>query len=261
MYDFHNLDINQRIEIEKGPSEAFNYNGHWLDQEIAGFQTLVTSGRHEFERAVNAPDRAGDGATYLSSRLTTRKIEVTFLLKAKTIAEYNVSFERLKEILAVPNVKFYFADDPVYRYRGTGTSLKLDSGELTTKGTIELETSDPYRYSEPKALAGNGTRIVVSDPALFYDQTPTRLTLTPATGVSNLLIQCGSKHINLNVGVLSGQPVTIDFDNLMVTVNRVESMMNVTLDSNIGDFYIHNGSEITCNVTGRYELIYEVKRL
>lgn len=261
MYDFHNLDINQRIEIEKGPSEAFNYNGHWLDQEIAGFQTLVTLGRHEFERAVNAPDRAGDGATYLSSRLTTRKIEVTFLLKAKTIAEYNVSFERLKGILAVPNVKFYFADDPVYRFVGTVTSLKLDSGELTTKGTIELETSDSYRYSEPKALAGNGTRIVVSDPALFYDQTPTRLTLTPATGVSNLLIQCGSKHINLNVGVLSGQPVTIDFDNLMVTVNRVESMMNVTLDSNIGDFYIHNGSEITFNVTGRYELIYEVKRL
>ena len=37
--------------------------------------------------------------------------------------------------------------------------------------------------------------------------------------------------------------------------------MDIDLSSNIGDFYIADGDTVITNITGRYELDYEVKRL
>ena len=66
MYEFKDLSIDREYKPPELPVEAFNYGGHWLDKEVPGFQTLVASGRHTFQRQVKAAERVGDGETYLS---------------------------------------------------------------------------------------------------------------------------------------------------------------------------------------------------
>ena len=53
----------------------------------------------------------------------------------------------------------------------------------------------------------------------------------------------------------------IDFDNLNLSINAIDNLMGLTLDSNLSDFYISNGSVISINATGSYKLDYEVKQL
>ena len=261
MYKFRDLSIDRSYTPESLPAEALNYGGHWLDREVDGYETLVTKGRQEFTRQINATQRSGDGDTYLSSRLESKKIEVTFVLKSSTIDEYNKRLNKLRQLLFQPNQSFYFADNQQYHYVGTASELTLDKDTLNTTGKIVLTASDPYQYGEEKHLSGNGTNLAITDSELSYPQTAKTLIFTPTSTASNLIITCNDKKIELSVGVGAGQPVKVDFDNLNVSINNVDSLMGVTLDSNLSDFLIQNGSNITFNTTGNYELTYEVKRL
>lgn len=261
MYDFHDLNINRKIETEPLPIEALNYGGHWLDQEIDGYMTLSTSGRNEFSRQINAADRVDDGAVYLSSRVESKKITVTFQLLASTIEQYNERLKKLKQLLFQPNQPFYFADLQQYHFVGTASALTLDSETLNTTGKIELSLADPYLHGNVKTIIGSGTQIKIIDSELVYPQTPDKLTFTPTKAVANLTITCDGKKISLSVGVDAGQAVVIDFDNLNLSINDVDNLMGLTLDSNLSDFYIANGSTISINATGSYKLEYEVKQL
>lgn len=261
MYDFHDLNINRKIETEPLPIEALNYGGHWLDQEIDGYMTLSTSGRNEFSRQINSADRVDDGAVYLSSRIESKKITVTFQLLASTIEQYNERLKKLKQLLFQPNQPFYFADLQQYHFVGTASALTLDSETLNTAGKIELSLTDPYLHGNVKTITGSGTQIEISDSELAYPQTPTKLTFTPTKAVANLAITCARKKISLSVGVDAGQAVVIDFDNLNLSINAVDNLMGLTLDSNLSDFYITNGSTISINAAGNYKLEYEVKQL
>lgn len=261
MYDFHNLNINRKIETEPLPVEALNYGGHWLDREIDGYMTLSTSGRNEFSRQINAADRVDDGAVYLSSRVESKKITVTFQLLASTIEQYNERLRKLKQLLFQPNQPFYFADLQQYHFVGTVSALTLDSETLNTTGKIELSLTDPYLHGNVKTIAGSGTQINVNDNELIYPQTPDKLTFTPTKAVANLVVACDDKNISLSVGVDAGQAVVIDFANLNLSINAVDNLMGLALDSNLSDFYITNGSTISINATGSYKLDYEVKQL
>ena len=79
--------------------------------------------------------------------------------------------------------------------------------------------------------------------------------------MANLAIICGDKAIKLSVGVPAGQTVIVDFENLNLSINEVDSLMALTLDSNLSDFYIRNGLQIKFNADGNYKLTYEVKQL
>lgn len=262
MYDFRDLKIDQRIRQPDYPTEMVKYGGQYLDMAVPGFRTLYTTGRHDFSRQVNAPDRAGDGATYLSSRLETRKIEVIFYLTADNINDYNDRVNQLKSILSVPNQPILFADDASYYYVGTVTALTFDDPTLSTKGKIEFTLQDPYAHSAVRYLRGTGSLITIADARLTNNpQLPKILTFTSSSYLPNPVISCGSNSIKFNVGVSAGQPVTIDFNRLLVTINRVESMMAVSLDSNLSDFYVQSGSMIKLPATVNYDFRYEVKRL
>lgn len=262
MYDFHDLNINRKIETEPLPAEALNYGGHWLDQEIDGYMTLSTSGRNEFSRQINAADRVDDGAVYLSSRIESKKITVTFQLLASTIEQYNERLKKLKQLLFQPNQPFYFADLQQYHFVGTASALTLDSETLNTTGKIELSLADPYLHGNVKTITGSGTQIKIIDSELIYPQTPDKLTFTPTKAVADLTITCADKKINLPlIGVDAYQTVVIDFANLNLSINAVDSLMSLSLDSNLNDFYISNGSAISINATGSYKLEYEVKQL
>lgn len=261
MYEFRNIDIDRSVQKKERSIEALNYGGHWLDDEIPGYTTLTTTGRHEFIRQITSQNRVDDGAIYLSSRLESRKIEVTFKLEAKAIDDYNERLKKLEYLLSKPNQPFYFADDSNFHFIGSVTELALEQPTLNTTGKITLSASDPYRYGKQKTLTGSGSAIVINDDQLIYDQMPQRIEFTPSATVANLAIACGDKAIKLSVGVPAGQTVVVDFENLNLSINAVDNLMALTLDSNLSDFYIQDGMEITFNVDGNYKLIYEVKQL
>jgi predicted phage tail component-like protein len=261
MYEFRGIDIDRSVQQDERPIEALNYGGHWLDDEISGYTTLVTTGRHEFTRQVTSQDRVDDGALYLSSRLESRKVEVQFKLEAQTIAEYNERLEKLERLLFEPNQPFYFADDPKFHFVGSVTELSLDKGTLNTAGKITLSATDPYRYGDQKTIEGSGSSLTINDPQLSYDQTPQRIEFTPSATAANLAITCGDKAIKLSEGVPAGQKVVVDFESLNLSINAVNNLMALTLDSNLSDFYIRDGSTINFNASGSYKLVYEVKQL
>ncbi len=261
MYDFRDLDIDRQVHSVDYPTEMVSYGGHWLDKEIEGFRTLASTGRHGFSRDVNTTNRTGDGAVYLSSRLEARKIEVSFYLVANSIKEYNDRMRKLKQILATPNQSIIFADDPDNHFTGTVTELSIDDQTLNTTGKIEFSLQDPFSHSVEVTVSGSGSSIKVSNNAMAYQQAPKHLTFTPSAQVASLTITCGDKKIVLNVGAPAGQPVAIDFDTLEVTLNKVLIMESISLDSNIGDFWIKDGATINFNATGEYEMVYEVKQL
>ena len=122
---------------------AFSYNGQCLDSSVDGFITLSVTGRGGFTRAVTATDLASDGAKYLSSRLESKKLTIKFFLKSVSLADLMAKLGKLKQITAAKNTVVSFADDPLYKYVGTVTSVTLDDTTLHPTGSIEVMLSDP----------------------------------------------------------------------------------------------------------------------
>lgn len=261
MYDFR--DLQPRAEPSPSlPLEAICYAGKWLDREIPEFETLVVEGRAGFERQINAPERVGDGNLYLSSRIKERKLTVVFRLLCNTIERYNEVLAKLNQLTYATKVEVKFADDQNYHYIGTITNISLDSPLLMTTGKIEIECSDPYRYSEPKTIAATSNVFSISDSELSYQQTPKLVEFTPMHPVSNFEMRTNTgKVLVINETIEEGSKVVIDFNALTIKVNNVSRLMALKLTSNFSDFYIQHGSQITLNVDGQFKMIYEVKRL
>lgn len=260
MYDFY--DLKPRHEPTPNlPTDAINYNGHWLDKEIEGFRTLTVSGRESLSRQINAPNKVGDGAIYLNSRLESRNIEVEFELKTNNITEFNTKIAKLNQILYVPNVPIYFNDDKLFRYTGSVVSIGLDKPLLTTKGKIEINCPDPFKYSTELNITGTNSVVKIMDSNLVYAQAPKRIDFIPITNISGLIISCMGKRIVFNEAISANARMVIDFKNLQIKVNGINRLMALDLSSNFSDFTIINGGIITFSVQGKYVIYYEVKRL
>ncbi|WP_191991282.1 distal tail protein Dit [Limosilactobacillus reuteri] len=261
MYGFTNMDINPSINSPTRPVEAINYGGHWLDDEITGYTTLVVSGRHMFSRKINDVDLTGDGNMYLSSKLERRVIEVKFLIKTESIAEYNRQMEQLNIILSKPHQRLYFADYPEAVYTGTVTEIKMENDILNDVGTITIECSDPFAYSSDQLASGTGNSFQFPNAGINYGQTPETIIFNPSADIGSLTVSNGDKKIEINQGITANAKVLIDFNALDVVINEVSALMNVTLDSNLGDFYIKDGDTIRFSTNGKYEIRYRVKKL
>ena len=261
MYGFTNMDINPSINSPTRPVEAINYGDHWLDDEISGFTTLVVSGRHTFSRKVNDVDLTGDGNMYLSSKLERRVIEVKFMIKTESIDEYNRQMEQLNIILSKPHQQLYFADYPEAVYTGTVTEIKMEKDTLNDIGTIEIECSDPFAYSNNQLASGTGSSYQFPNEGMNYAQTPETIIFNPSADIASLTISNGDKKIEINQGITANAKVLIDFNALDVVINEVSVLMNVSLDSNLGDFYIKDNDTIRFSTNGKYEIKYKVKKL
>lgn len=262
MYDFRDLRPRAEPTNKDLPIEALSYDNYWLDDIIDEYTTLVVEGREGFEREINAPSRVGDGDLYLTSRIKPRKLTVIFALNCKNIESYNKTIDLLNRFAISANVPVSFADDPDYHYIGTITSISLDKPLLNTTGKIEIECSDPYQYSRPKVVAGNGNVFTVSDNNLVYKQTPKLIHFTPASGINKFEMRTnGGKILVLNETISAGSKIEVNFESLTIKVNNINRLMALKLTSNFNDFYIYSNSQITLNVSGEFRMVYEVKRL
>lgn len=260
MYEFN--DLNPRSKPFGAPVgvEAVTYNGHQLDTEIAGFQTLTVEGREDFSRKINSVDASGDGTMYLSSKIEEREIAVNFYFEADTVQNFNSQMSKLKSILREPNQKILFADDPTHYFIGT-PKLEVTAGTLTPTGKITFTLNDPFLYSEQTTQTVNGSALNVNNEELLCDTLPNTITVIMAAGVSNFSMTNGNKKFTTVSGVGEGDKIVIDFNKLTYVVNQADQTANVSLQSNFGDFYIKSGDTISIPSASKITLIYNVKTL
>lgn len=263
MYQFRDLELARSPTTETRSADALNYDGHWLDDEIAEFKTLTVSGRDDFSRSINMAELSSDGAQYLSSRFTDKKLEVKFFLNCESGGQYESAVSKIKRILYPPEKKIKFNDEQNYYYIGTVDSFVLDNPLYSTTGKISFTVSNPYKLSEIKKIEGTGTTITIYDNELQYPNLPSTLKFIPTAGGANISINNAKQHksISAKVAYSSGNEIVFDLKKLEFYINKVSHLMDIDLSSNIGDFYIADGDTITTNITGKYELDYEVKRL
>lgn len=263
MYQFRDLELARSPTVETRPADALSYDGHWLDDEIAEFKTISASGRDDFTRSINSAELSSDGAQYLSSRFTDKKIEVKFWLNCNNVTQYENAISKIKRILYPPEKKIKFNDEQSYYYIGTVDSFSLDNPLYDTTGKISFTISNPYKLSETRKIEGTGNTIAIHDRELQYPNVPSIFKFIPNDNGSNISITNSKqrKSINAKIAYSSGNEIIFDFKKLEFMINKVSHLMEIDLSSNFGDFYIADGDTITTNINGKYELDYEVKQL
>ena len=147
LYKF--TDTIERALRAELPSEALNFNGVFLENEIDGYRTLNVTGREALESEIDAMEtKAKHGARYRSRRHLPRVITVSYQLTAKNATELMEKFNKLNFLLDAEEATLIFNDEPDKYFVGTRQTMKPPKeGVLTTKGEIEFYCADPLKYS------------------------------------------------------------------------------------------------------------------
>lgn len=241
---------------------AFSYGGQCLDSSIDGFTTLSVAGRGGFTRAVTATDLASDGAKYLSSRIESQKLTIKFFFKSVSLTDLMAKTGKLKRITSAKNTTVSFADDPLYKYVGTVTSVTLDDTTLHPTGSIEVTLSDPYCYSIARQKTGTGKTVAFADYDSEFPNIPLSVEFTPTSAISAFQMTSNQgKKFLLNQSVSAGKKIVVDFRTLSCTVNGASVLSSVSLNSNFADFTIDKNTVLTFNSSGEYVVRFEVKKL
>lgn len=266
LYEFTDLSIG--ASTVSLPSEAITFNGHNLDSELVGYQTLNVEGRSSFTRSISTATGLFDGDLFLSSRIESNKINVKYMVAAKTNSDFNTLNDNLNNYLQGNEVAFKFADEPNYTRYGTVTANNLDNaGRLSTTGTFEITMSDPYKYGVANSLSSTNS-IVISDKALNFAQGPDTIVLTNKSDTPKIVLTIDGYTLTLVGSFVADNVYTLDFKNKTITEltpsTNVKKIVNSTIDINNSDLFearIKNGTKIASSQASSLSLSYRVKVL
>lgn len=131
------------------PSEAMNFNGVFLENEIPGYRTLHVSGRESLAPELEFfEQRSRHGKTIKNRRFPERVITVGYQLLSPTAYDFRLAYNKMSQLLNVDSAKMIFADEPDKYFTGTLTSIgEVDPGRLCITGELEFTCADPFKYS------------------------------------------------------------------------------------------------------------------
>ena len=131
------------------PSEAMNFNGKFLENEIPGYRTLTVSGRELIGSEFKVKEIEGlDGTIWKEKYLKPRTITVKYQINASSNKEFRDAYNKMNLLLSGEQVKIYFNDETEKYFIGTKTSNdEVDGGTNYVIGEIEIYCSDPCKYS------------------------------------------------------------------------------------------------------------------
>lgn len=149
------------------PSEAMNFNGKFLENEIPGYRTLTVSGRELIGSEFKAKEIEGlDGTIWKEKYLKPRTITVKYQINASSNKEFRDAYNKMNLLLSGEQVKIYFNDETDKYFIGTKTSnTQVDGGSNNVIGEIEIYCSDPRKYSttEKEFTATDGVLNIVNE--------------------------------------------------------------------------------------------------
>lgn len=149
------------------PSEAVNFNGKFLENEIPGYRTLTVSGRELIGSEFKAKEIEGlDGTIWKEKYLKPRTITVKYQINASSNKEFRDAYNKMNLLLSGEQVKIYFNDETDKYFIGTKTSNdEVEGGTNYVIGEIEIYCSDPRKYSttEKEFVATDGVLNIVNE--------------------------------------------------------------------------------------------------
>ena len=149
------------------PSEAMNFNGKFLENEIPGYRTLTVSGRELIGSEFKAKEIEGlDGTIWKEKYLKPRTITVKYQINASSNKEFRDAYNKMNLLLSGEQVKIYFNDETDKYFIGTKTSNdEVEGGTNYVIGEIEIYCSDPRKYSttEKEFVATDGVLNIVNE--------------------------------------------------------------------------------------------------
>lgn len=149
------------------PSEAMNFNGKFLENEINGYRTLTVSGRELIGSEFKAKEIEGlDGTIWKEKYLKPRTITVKYQINASSNKEFRDAYNKMNLLLSGEQVKIYFNDETDKYFIGTKTSNdEVDGGTNYVIGEIEIYCSEPRKYSttEKEFTATDGVLNIVNE--------------------------------------------------------------------------------------------------
>ena len=160
------------------PAEAVQVNGVWLDDAVAGFRTLYTAGRERIAAEItDLTSSTRDVSMFQRRRFLPRTIIVGFQMLADSAEEFRREFNRLNGLLAAPQLRLIFADEPDKFYTGTTTEFnEIPTGRNNVTGEIEFYCADPFKYAvEEKTVtpSTDGSKTLAVEYAGTYPASPT----------------------------------------------------------------------------------------
>lgn len=214
------------------PSGAFQINGVFLEDTVAGYHTLNAANKWTLEKQIDTVETAArSGSIFTGSRYPAREIEIEYLIEGENWDELQASYTTLMRALDIENAQIIFNGEPDKYIRGYfSVPSDIEETYLSRHGTFNIICPDPFKYSvtEKTATALNGQFNITYNGT--YRGYPTFITefanTEDAKGDSTSTNECGFVgFVNQREKILQfGDPEQTDWDDVTypatVPVNR-----------------------------------------
>lgn len=269
------IDINEE-NLGSFSSIQVIVNGMNLDRSLDGYRTLNVSGRSSFGRDIetlkyssrkvqgsksNRSNFDSDGANmFFGSTVQGLVIEVEYLLKAEDNKKFRTLLSKFASLIHDEQARWEFTDDPTFYYIGTISeigSFKEDTNSI--KSTFKIICTDPFKYSRwIYDITSEGRSLVVSDrPAED---------IIEFVGMAIKIKEKTNKLVVRNVNL----KIIIDYDFKMgdevlispsgpISINGRNCMTALDIRSDLENFDIESGDEITFNQDVECRLSYRIR--
>lgn len=151
-------------DLKKGKvnPQSIYFDGHCLDKEVPGYETISVAGRELFSSELtNLIVGNQDGDRLQQNRFPARNITVTYQIQRRTAGELRESYHVLNAKLLGIKKKIWFEDEPELYYVGTLSDAEVPTAGMTKlQSTFTLRCNDPFAYAmreDSFAVASAGT--------------------------------------------------------------------------------------------------------
>ena len=170
-------------------------------------------------------------------------MQITYEMKAETNELFQEQYKALRKLLTTDEeVPIKFADEPTTVYFGRLSTMEVPADDRNNVvSTFTIHCDSPYKFSDLITTSGQ----VAIDA--FYKTYPERITLEIPTTRNNIEIQNGAERITATGTFNADSEVIIDFkkEEVTMTVDGVEATYMLDLQSDLENFLLRQGDEIT----------------
>lgn len=236
MYSF--TDVSTGTAAVQRPSEALCFNGVWLDDVIASYQTLYVKGRESAEAEItNFEYVTRSGGAFVRKRYPARTLTVGYQIDADTSAEYLSAFDQLNQLTESSEARIIFGDETDKFFIGTRITLgEPDAGRLHVTGEMEFQCEDPFKYdlNYTSVSISRVSKKTVTNPCALI--VPCIVTITPTAGIITLTVTGLSRNARTGEtetitikSLETNTPVILDGETGLITQGGASKLSDVTL--------------------------------
>lgn len=229
--------------LKRLPSVAMEFNGKYIENELNGYETLKVSGRETIGvELISEPTH--EGVITIDERLPHRELTITYELQADNGTEFQERFKALRKLLTTnEQVPIKFLDEPDTAYFGRLSTMQTvpdDSNQIISTFVIHCDT--PYKFSD--LVTTNGSIEIDT----FYPTLPEQIEVLIGATTNKLEITNGDYRITATGTFNAGSKVVILFkkDEVIMTVNGNEATYMIDLQSDLENFVLKQGQDVTC---------------